>query len=155
MAHLNRDIARLELYEFEERDESLQQVDCADHGNIQTRLVHCPDIARTRARFEQTAAKMMAAIPQAETAVLSPTEIAFRLHGLEFARVRAQSVPGSFHVEEETIFGGAGYQARLTPETESTFQEFAKVVVEARHVGGDHRDPLSRTYPERWLASPR
>jgi hypothetical protein len=153
LAHLNRDIARLELYELEERDESLQQIDYADHGNIQTRLVRCPDVTRTRGRFEKAVGKVLSTISHAETVVLSPTEIAFRLHGLEFARVRAQSVPGSFNVEEETIFGVAGYQARLTPETETAFQEFAKVLGDARHVSGDHRDPLWRMYPERWLES--
>jgi hypothetical protein len=153
IAHLNHEAAKFQLYELEERDESVRQIDYADHGNIQTRLVRCPDIITTRARFEQTVAKMLPAVPHAETAVLSPTEIAFRLHGLEFARVRAQSVPGTFHIEEETIFGVAGYQARLTPETEPAFQEFVKVLSDARHVNGDRRDPLWRMYPERWLES--
>lgn len=153
MAHLNRTVARLEICELEERDESLQQIDHADHGNIQTRLVRCPDFVRTRARFEQVVAKILSTVPQAETVVLSHTEIAFRLHGLEFARVRTQNIPGSFNAEEETVFGVAGYQARLTTETEAAFQEFAKVLSEARHVGGDHRDPLWRMYPERWLES--
>jgi len=63
------------------------------------------------------------------------------------------NVPGTFHVEEETIFGVAGFQARLTPETESVFAEFAQTVASARDPGADRHDPLWRMYPERWLES--
>jgi len=121
MAHLNREIAKFQVCEFEERDESLREIDTADHGNIETRLVHCPDAANTLSRFEPTIRKVLAAVPQSETAVLSSAEIAFRLHGLEFARVRTQSVPGTFNVEEEAVFGVAGYSARLTAEIEPQF----------------------------------
>jgi hypothetical protein len=91
--------------------------------------------------------------PQAELAVLSPTEIAFRIHGMEIARVRAVNKPGTFSVEEETLFGVPGFQARLTEESEETFAAFAKAVADARSVSADHRDPLWRMYPERWLES--
>jgi len=153
MAHLNREIAKFQICEFEERDESLREIDTADHGNIETRLVRCPDAANALSRFEPTIRKVLAAVPQGETAVLSPAEIAFRLHGLEFARVRTQSVPGTFNVEEEAVFGVAGYCARLTAETEPQFAEFAKVINEVRNKDGNRRDPLWRMYPERWLES--
>ncbi|HSM85314.1 MAG TPA: hypothetical protein VLT16_04150 [Candidatus Limnocylindrales bacterium] len=153
MAHLNREAAKFELFEFDERDESVEEIDSADHGNIQTRLLRCPDSARVRSRFEEAVRKVTAAVPGAEAAALSPSELAFRLNGLEFARAQAANAPGSFRVEEEIIFGVAGYQARLTEETEAQFQGFAAALTAARNVHGDRRDPLWRMYPERWLES--
>ena len=74
------------------------QIDLSDHGNIQTRLVRCPDASQVRSRFAATVSKIMALAPQAEVAVISATELSFRLHGLEFARVRLANAPGSFQV---------------------------------------------------------
>jgi hypothetical protein len=152
-SHLDLELAKFELFELDERDESIIQLDLADHGNINTRLTHFPESSRVRERFEGAITKVLAAMPQAEVVVLSPTEICFRLHGLEFARARAVNVLGSFQVEEEIIFGTAGFQARLTGENEAVFQEFAKTVAEARTLNGDRRDSLWRMYPERWLES--
>ena len=153
MAHLDHEAAKFELFEFEERDESLLQIDSADHGNIQTRLTHCPDGDRARSRFQTAVEKITDVVPEAEVVALSPSELSFRLHGLEFARARAVNVPGSFQIEEEVIFGVAGFQARLTAENHQTFLEFAKTLSEARHLHGDRRDSLWRMYPERWLES--
>jgi len=153
LAHLNREAAKFHLFELEERDEDVREIDVSDTGNINTRLVRFPETAQVRARFEKAVNTVLAAVPQAEIAVLSPTELAFRLHGLEFARVRAVNVPGSFQVEEELIFGAAGFQARLTDENEPAFNEFCATVAAARMLDGDRRDPLWRMYPERWLES--
>jgi hypothetical protein len=153
LAHLNRDAAKFELFEVDERDESVNEIDSSDYGNISTRLARCPDAAQARSRFSQSIARVQAVAPQAEIAVLSASEIAFRLHGLEFARARMASVPGSFKVEEEIVFGVAGFEARLTAEAEPVFAAFARTVVQARTTTGERRDPLWRMYPERWLES--
>lgn len=152
-AHLDLELAKFELFEFDERDESSMQLDLADHGNINTRLAHFPESSRVRSRFDAAITRVLAAMPQAELVVLSPTEICFRLHGLEFARARAVNVPGSFQVEEEIIFGTAGFQARLSEDNEAVFREFAKALMDARTLNGDRRDSLWRMYPERWLES--
>jgi hypothetical protein len=153
MAHLDHSAAKFQLYELDERDESVEQIDHSDHGNIQTRLVRCPDAAHVRSRFAAIVGKVLALAPQAEIAVVSPTELSFRLHGLEFARTRLANAPGSFQVEEEVIFGPPGYETRLNEDTAPAFTEFIKTVLEARSVHGDRRDPLWRMYPERWLES--
>src|SRR5215469_6365065 len=153
LAHLNRDLARLQIIELDERDETLDEIDYSDLGNINTRRVHCPASAQARERFAKAINRVRSLIPRAEAAVLSSSEISFRLHGLEFARTRMSNVPGTFHVEEATIFGVAGFQARLTPETETAFGEFARTVASARDPGADRHDPLWRMYPERWLES--
>ncbi len=153
LAHLDHSAAKFQLYELDERDESVEQIDHSDHGNIQTRLVRCPDAAQVRSRFAATTNKILSLAPQAEVAVVSPTELSFRLHGLEFARARLANAPGSFQVEEEVIFGPPGYETRLSEETAPAFTEFIKTVIEARSAHGDRRDPLWRMYPERWLES--
>jgi hypothetical protein len=153
LAHLNHAAAKFQLFEFDERDESSTQIDLADHGNIQTRLVRLPDAAQVRSRFAAIESKIMALAPQAEIAVISATELSFRLHGLELARVRLANAPGTFQVTEEVIFGPQGYETRLNDETAPAFAEFIRTVVEARGPNGDRRDPLWRMYPERWLES--
>jgi hypothetical protein len=153
LAHLNHAAAKFQLFEFDERDESSTQIDLADHGNIQTRLVRLPDAAQVRARFAVSVDKILSLAPQAGLTIISPTELSFRLHGLEFARARLANAPGAFQVEEEVIFGPPGYETRLNEQTAPAFTEFIKTVVEARCQQGDRRDPLWRMYPERWLES--
>jgi hypothetical protein len=153
MAHLDHSAAKFQLYELDERHESVEQIDHSDHGNIQTRLVRCPDATQVRSRFAAIVSKILSLAPQAEIAVISPTELSFRLHGLEFARASLANAPASFQVEEEVIFGPPGYETRLNEETAPAFAEFIKTVIEARSVHGDRRDPLWRMYPERWLES--
>src|SRR5260370_2421046 len=153
LAHLNHEIAKLQIVEMEERDETVAEIDQGGLGNINTRVVQCPDSAQARDRFGKAINKVRAIIPQAETAVLSSTEISFRLHGLEFAQARMSNVPGTFKVEEEIIFGVAGFQARLTQETAAAFAEFVHEVSAARDPGPDRHDSLCRMYPERWLES--
>ncbi len=153
LAHLNHDAAKFQLFEFDEHDESSTQIDLADHGNIQTRLVRLPEVAQVRSRFAATVSKVLALAPQAEIAVISATELSFHLHGLELARVRLANAPGTFQVEEEIVFGPPGYETRLNDETAPAFEEYIKTVVGARSPNGDRRDPLWRMYPERWLES--
>jgi hypothetical protein len=153
LAHLNREAANFQLIELEEQDESFTEIDTSDRGNIETHLVRSPDANQARSRFAPAIEKIRALVPQAELAVLSPTELAFRLHGLEFAQARVTNLPGSFALETEIVFGAAGFSARLTEETQPAFAEFARTVVAARDLRGDRRDPLWRMYPERWLES--
>jgi hypothetical protein len=153
LAHLNHAAAKFQLFEFDERDESSTQIDLADHGNIETRLVRLPDAAQARSRFAATIRKVMELAPGAEVAVIFPTEVSFRLHGLELARARLANAPETFQVVEEVIFGPPGYETRLNDETVPAFEQFIKTVVEARSPPGDRHDPLWRMYPERWLES--
>ena len=153
LGHLNHQLAKFQLFELDERDESLAEIDCSDIGNIETRLVRCPNVGQARARFGVSIQRVLAAVPQAEVAVLSPAEVSFRLHGLEFARARAVNVPGTFRSEEELIFGTAGFQERFSPEKQELFEHFVETISSARIVSGDHRDQLWRMYPERWLES--
>src|SRR2546425_4835813 len=53
MANLNRAAAKWRLFEF-----ALAEVDCADRGNVATRLARAPDEATARERFAESVAKI-------------------------------------------------------------------------------------------------
>jgi hypothetical protein len=153
LAHLSGAAAKFQIVELDERDESFTEIDAADLGNINTRLVRLADQAQARERFAAAIAKIITLAPQAEIAVLSPMELAFRLHGLEFARARSVNLPGSLRTESEIVFGVGGFRTRLDETMEPAFTEFVKTIADARDLGAERRDPLWRMYPERWLES--
>lgn len=153
MAHLDPAAAKWQLFELDEREELLHQIDCADRGNVATRLVHCPDEAAARERFAEAIAWIRQILPEAEVAVLSPAEIAFRCHGLEFARVRLAQTPHTFHSASEIVFGTGAEEKTLCQENAPRFRELACRIGEVRHAEGPRDHPLWRLHPERWLES--
>ena len=163
LAWMNPDAAQWELWEFDERTEELEQRDATDCGNVTTRLVQAPDEGMARERFADAAARVMALVPDAmrgvvEQRVRGNAEMAFLLHGLEFARVRIGYAGLSFNRVQEVTFGAG---ANETPLTEENAEELRRLVARlfARRAAGtkdakaDARDPLYRMQPERWLES--
>jgi len=153
MAHLNPIAAKWHLYEFDERGESVCEIDCADRGNIATRLVHCPDDAAARDRFSQSISYVRTLISETEAVVLSPSEIAFRLHGLEFARARVAHDPRSLRTGQEIVFGLGAEERVLEPCNEADFIRLVQSIGEVRHPDGPRDHGLFRLHPERWLES--
>jgi hypothetical protein len=153
MSNLNHAAAKFELYELNEREQMVEQLDCSDRGNIKTRLVRCVDDGAARARFAGAIAKVLELAAEAEVVVLSATEIAFRLHGLEFARARIAAEKGSFRNAEEITFGVGPYEAVLGDDNEESFAGFVQRVVASRRADGKRDDALFRMHPERWLES--
>jgi hypothetical protein len=153
MAHLNPASAKWQLYELEERDDSLKELDIFDCGNVATRLVHSTDQSAVQARFAAAVLQVRELMPEAEVATLSPAEIAFRCHGLEFARVRLAHEPGSFLSTSEIVFG-LGAQERILSDTKiAAFAQLVRSIGEVRHPEGPRDHPLWRMHPERWLES--
>ena len=152
MHYLNRSAARFELYEFDERAESFDALDLSDQGNIATRLVRCPDAARVHDRFAASAARIRAEVPECEAVVLSSTELAFRLHGLEFARARV-AASETFAREQEIVFGSGAHETLLTAESEELFRDLMRRIRQLRQPDGDKREAVWRMQPERWLES--
>lgn len=153
MANLNRDTAKWSLYELNELDGALIEIDCADRGNIATRLVHATNEAAARERFAESIAKVQEILPNCEVAVLSAAEVAFRWRGLEFAQARLGNIPGTFRSTEEIVFG-VGAEARvLEKRNAAAFIELAHSLRDARHPYGSRQHPLWRLRPERWLES--
>ncbi len=158
MAWLNENVAKWELWELDQASEELEQRDAADHGNLATKLVHAPNHSAARERFEESAAKVMSLIPEAmrevvEQRIRSGTELAFLLHGLEFARVRMGYAGSSFNSLQEITFGAGATETLLTDENEGELRELVARLFERRAASGDKRDPLYRMQPERWLES--
>ena len=153
MAHLNPQMAKWQLYELEERGDNLKELDVCDRGNVTTRLVHCPDEAGTRERFATAIAQVHVLMPEAEVAVLSPAEIGFRCHGLEFARARLSHEPGSFRSQAEIVFGVGREETVLHESSCARFSQLVNSIGEVRHPEGPRDHPLWRLHPERWLES--
>jgi hypothetical protein len=164
LAWMNGDAAQWELWEFDEKTEELEQRDAADQGNVTTRLIHAPSETAARERFAEAAARVMALVPEAmrgmvEQRVRSGAEMAFLLHGLEFARVRMGYAGQSFNRVQEITFGAGPNETELTEENAGDLRELVARLFARRHAGAkqldkpDARDPLYRMQPERWLES--
>jgi hypothetical protein len=113
MAHLNLFAAKWELYEIDERTDECTPLDVLDCGNVVTRLVRCPDEIDISQRFGGPVALVHSLMPEAEVAALSPAEISFRCHGLEFARSRLSAAPGQFSQHSGTRLRNRPRRARV------------------------------------------
>jgi hypothetical protein len=153
IAHLNSSAAKWQLYELQELEGSLREIDISDRGNVATRLVHAPDEAATRDRFNNAISQVRELMPEAEIAVLSAAEIAFRCHGLEFARARLAHEPSSFRSTTEIVFGLGAHERVLCGNNAEDFRGLVNSIGEVRHAEGPRDSTLWRMHPERWLES--
>ena len=158
LAWLNADVAQWELWSFDEDTDELVERDAGDHGNLLTRLIHAPDQTAARERFAASAKRVLAVVPEAMRGVVeqrlrSGSELAFLLHGLEFARVRIGYAGQSFNREQEVTFGAGANETPLTAESEAQLSELVTRLFARRSANGSQRDPLYRMQPERWLES--
>jgi hypothetical protein len=151
MAHLNHQAASFALYEFDQREGTIEAVDISDRGNIATRLVHCPNEKAAFERFEASILKIRCLVPECDVVVLTPAEVSFRAHGLEFARAR---IGGSIHSKQEIVFGVGPSETVLSQDSVDLFSQIVLRLRESRKAG-PHRmnDVLWRLAPERWLES--
>ncbi len=158
MAWLNANAAQWELWELDQKTEEMEQRDAADHGNLTTRLMHAPNEKAAQERFAESIVRVMALVPETmrdvvEQRIRSGTEMAFLLHGLEFARVRMGYSGNSFNSAQEITFGAGANETSLLKENEPELRDLVARLFERRAAGGDKRDPLYRMQPERWLES--
>jgi hypothetical protein len=158
LAWLSETAAKWELWELDQRAEEMVEREAGDHGNVTTRLVHAPNEEAARECFVEATAQVMALLPPTMVAVVeqktrSGGEVAFLLHGLEFARVRMGYVGESFNRQQEISFGAGANETPLTEATEADLRELVRQLFLRREAGGSRRDPLFRMQPERWLES--
>jgi hypothetical protein len=153
LAHLDPGAAKWHLYEFDERHDALTQLDFADRGNVDTRLVRCPDEASTLDRFADSVHQVLGRLPECEVAVLSSAEVAFRWHGLEFARARISHEPASFRSGQEIAFGVGAEERVLDERNAAVFDDLVRRLRSARSSKGSRHHALWRLHPERWLES--
>ncbi len=159
LAWMNEDAAQWELWELDQRSEEMEQRDAADQGNLRTRLVHHPDAAAAAERFAAATAKVMALVPageetRVEQRLRSTAELAFLLHGMEFARARVAIVANSFVQRVEiTVGGGAGE----TPLTDANREEMCERVAELfarRRAAADGQFARQMTASSRRIGAP-
>ena len=158
LAWLNASAAQWELWELDQKTEELEQRDAADHGNLTTRLMHAPNQQVAHERFAESVARVLALVPEAmhetvEQRLRSATELAFLLHGLEFARVRMGFAGNSFQSAQEITFGAGANETPLTDDNQGELRELVARLFARRAARGDKRDLLYRMQPERWLES--
>ncbi|MDP9161822.1 MAG: hypothetical protein M3O09_16550 [Acidobacteriota bacterium] len=153
MAHLHPGAAKWQLYELDQREDHLREIDCCDRGNVNTRLVHWTNESSARERFAEPIGKIQELMPEAETAILSPGEIAFRCHGLEFARARLTQNAISLRSQPEIVFGIGSNETVLSESNSAAFRHIVRSIGEVRHPEGPKDHPLWRLHPERWLES--
>ena len=151
MAHLDRSAAKWQLYELDEREEAVEQLDTADRGNLATRLVHCCDEAAARERFAASIDLIRNICREVEVAVLAPSEVGFRLRGLEFAHARVAAE--GFRNRQEVVFGTAAVENILTDQNNAQFESLVRQLAQVRQPGGPREHPCWRMHPERWLES--
>jgi hypothetical protein len=153
MANLNRAAAKWSLFEFDEREDSVVEIDCTDRGNVATRLVHVTSEEAALERFAESIARIRQILPNCEVAVLSATEIAFRWRGLEFARARMGAEAVTFRSKQEIVFGVGAEERVLEDRNWAFFLELLTALRDARHPYGPRQHALFRMHPERWLES--
>jgi hypothetical protein len=153
MAHLDPAAAKWQLFEFDEADDNLKEIDLADSGNMKTRLVHNFNRAVARQRFCIEVARIHQLMPEAEVVALSQAELAFRCNGLEFARARLAHDSGSLRSEPEIVFGVGASERVLSDANTDLLTQIVRSVGEVRHSEGPRDHLLWRLHPERWLES--
>jgi hypothetical protein len=153
LAHLHRDAAKWQLYEFDQQHDEVVAIDCNDRGNIATRLVRCPDEAAVLERFADSIHRVLSLLPDCEVAVLSTSEVAFRWRGLEFARARLANEGGSFRSSQEIAFGIGAEERVLEERNTNDFTGLVHALRAARGAQGARHQSLWRLHPERWLES--
>jgi hypothetical protein len=132
LAWMSKEAAQWELWEFDQRSEELEERDAADQGNLRTRLVHHPDERAAADRFAKATARVIQLVPdgdgeRVEQRLRSTSELAFSLHGLEFARARIESAASSFAQTLEITIGVGSSETQLTA---SNYVEMAEKVAE-------------------------
>lgn len=160
MAWLNENAAQWELYELDQKSEELVARDAADHGNLRTRLIHHPDEDAARERFAAAVVQVMDIVPahertRVEQRLRSTAELAFLLHGLEFARARISFTGNSFAPVLELTVGVGASETVLTAENRADLTEAVAELFRRRRADNQDKakDPLFRASPERWLES--
>ena len=90
--------------------------------------MHAPNEQAARERFAETTARVLSLVPESmrevvEQRIRSGTELAFLLHGLEFARIRMGYTGNSFNSAQEITFGAGANETPLTNENEADLRE--------------------------------
>jgi hypothetical protein len=151
LSHLHREAARWRLFALAERSEQVAELELSTELNLSTHLVHCFSREQGLERFARSVACMAQLCPEAAAVALSTTAVAFRFHGLEFARALMEP-DQHFRLGERIVFGAAPAEYELTDESEPLLRQLIERLRQKRG-GRDRNHPFYRLQPERWLQS--
>ena len=153
MAHLHPTAAKWQLNEFDQQHDAVAPLDIGDRGNLATRLTHATDETMARERFAKSVAAIKDILLESQVVVLSPANISFRCHGLEFAQARISHDPRNFESNEEIVFGIGPEERVLDSANEMQFGDLVRLAAAIRRNDGPKNHALWRMHPERWLES--
>lgn len=158
MAWLDPRLAQWELNELNPSGGELTPCDIHDQGNLALSLPHAFDPQTALERCGIGVSHLRSLLPpdlleQTEIRPRTATEIAFSLHGLEYARVRHTVAPGTFTPKNEILFGAGPGETLLDDVTEDLFRDLLDRLYASRRPATPARNALYRLQPERWLES--
>ncbi|MGC2617482.1 MAG: hypothetical protein WA414_00485 [Acidobacteriaceae bacterium] len=158
IAWMNARLAQWELLELHPSTGELTACDEGADGNLAIQLTHAfdPDAALERSAVAIDQMRSLLGpelLAQTEIRPRGATEVAFSLHGLEFARSRHRLAPGSFARKDEIVFGAGPSETLLDDVTEDLFRDLMDRLFRSRRPATTARDALYRLQPERWLES--
>jgi hypothetical protein len=157
LAWMNPELAQWEQFEFNPSTGEISA--CAtNNGNLDIQLPHAFDSQAALDRCQVAVDHLRSLLPAdllagSDIRARGATEIAFSLHGLEYARVRHSLIPGSFARQDEIFFGAGPSETVLDDTTQDLFLDLMDRLFAGRHISASIRDPLFRLQPERWLES--
>ena len=160
MAWLNTDAAQWQLFELDQTSEELTPRDLDDIGNLRTALVHHPDAMAAQERFGRAVEQVMSLVPsgeqhRVEQRLRSTAELAFLVHGLEFARARISLAPGSFAHTLEITAGTGPQETLLSPSTRDTLTAHIAELFERRRAATpEARSSIRAQPPHRRIGAP-
>jgi hypothetical protein len=158
VAWLNPALAQWELYELSASTAELTPAPVGNDGNLAIQLPHAFDPQAALDRSAVALDHLRSLLPPGllaatEIRARSATEVAFSLHGLEYARARHSLIPGSFARQNQIFFVAGPSETVLDETTEDLFRDLMDRLFQGRHPTAPASDPLFRLQPERWLES--
>src|SRR6202142_145481 len=142
--------ARAEIFEFSQSDGRVWKIDASDVGNLQSRLLPCPEIDSLlkSARDAVSQIPVLASKALTENAVIAQRivpgtgETMFSFRGLDFARLSVQGL--SFGLDDSFL--------ALTKSSEPALARLLRRLDLHRNpLTEETNDPLYRKAPERWI----
>lgn len=120
--------------------------------------MHSFNHERTLERSQAAVDRLVGLLPEGmksrtEIRPLSSSEISFRLHRLEFARIRHGAASGSFVRQDTITFGAGANETPLNDGNANLFRDLMQRVYDGRFADGSVLNPLYRLQPARWLES--
>lgn len=171
MGWLNQNLAKWELYEWDESDSPLTPLPIVVEPAPTVALRPVINLAAVQKRLQKSLTQLNELLPKAmlkdmESRAESPTAMELRRNGLAFAWIEQRATVNGIGMEEHIGFGRGRIETELPPASatesetgldreiaESELRDLAQRLLWIRQAEGNSRDPLYRLQLEKWLAA--